>query len=384
MLDPRIARWAKTLVGYCLDVQPGHLVLITSTPLAEPLIVATYAEVLRAGGNPVVKLDLPDLTEILLKYGTDGQLTWVNPADRVQMEHANAVAIITAAANTRSLTNVDPARQAIYSRTGKAVTSIRQRREVDGLLRWCWTLYPTAAHAQDAEMSLADFEEFIFDSCFLNTEDPAAAWAELGRSQQQYVDWLRSKRMIRVVGPDTDLSLSIEGRVFINSDGKRNFPSGEFFTSPVEDSVNGSIRFSVPSIYAGRAFHDVRLRFEQGRVVEASAAQGEAFLREMLDVDAGARYVGEFAFGNNQHIRRGIRHIVFDEKIGGTVHLALGNSYPETGGLNHSAIHWDMVCDLRPEAGGGEVWVDDILFMQDGRLLSETFARRKRGGASRG
>lgn len=369
MTDPRIARWAKTLAGYCLDIQPGHVVRITSTPLAEPLITAVYREVLRRGGHPVVQLQLSGLIEALLAEGRDEQLAWVNPGDRALMEHANATLNISASANTRALTNADPARQAIAERAARELAHIRQRREAEGHLRWCTTLYPTQAHAQDADMALAEFEEFVYGACFLNEEDPGAAWAALGRRQQQYVDWLRGKHTVRVLGPDTDLRLSIEGRTFINSDGRRNFPSGEFFTGPVEDSAEGTIRYTVLSTYRDRPVQDIRLRFAQGRVVEASAAQGEAFLRQMLELDGGARYLGEFAFGNNAGITRGIRNILFDEKIGGTVHLALGNSYPETGGQNHSALHWDMICDLRPAAGGGEVWVDDQLFMKDGTFL---------------
>lgn len=371
MTDPRITRWAKTLVGYCLNIQPGQVVIINSTPLAEPLIAETYRAALRAGGHPVVKLRLDELNRLLLSEGSDEQLAWISPGDVAEMEHANATLGISAAANTRALTNVDPARQAILQRAARELMRTLQQREAEGQLHWCGTLYPTPAHAQDADMSLAEFTEFVYGACFLNEEDPGAAWAELGRQQQRYVDWLRGKHQVRVLGTDTDLRLSIEDRTFINSDGKRNFPSGEFFTGPVEDSAEGTIRYTIPSIYGGRPVQDIRLRFEQGRVVEASAAQGEAFLREMLELDAGARYLGEFAFGNNFGITRGIRNILFDEKIGGTVHLALGNSYPETGGKNVSALHWDMICDLRPPAGGGEVWVDGELFLKDGKLLLE-------------
>lgn len=369
MLDPRIARWAKTLVGYCLDVQPGQVVVITASPLAEPLIAATYREVLRAGAHPIVNAQLPGLNKILLEDGSEEQIGWVSPADRARMEAANATLGINAPVNTRALTGVDPARQAIQRRAERELRGIHQRREAEGLLHWCGTLYPTQAAAQDADMALDDFTEFVFQACFLNEEDPGAAWAALGRQQQRYVDWLRGKHDVRVRGTDTDLRLSIAGRTFINSDGKRNFPSGEFFTGPVEDSVEGHIRFTIPSAYNGRGVQDIRLTFERGRVVEAHAAQGEAFLGEMLKMDAGARYVGEFAFGNNTGITRGIRNILYDEKIGGTIHMALGESYPETGGQNHSALHWDMICDLRPEAGGGEVWVDDTLFLKDGKLV---------------
>jgi aminopeptidase len=368
-MDPRVERWAQTLVGYCLNVQPGQLVVINSTPLAEPLIVATYREVLRAGAHPVVRLQMAELQRLLLAEGSDEQLAWINPGDRAEIEHANATLGISASPNTRALTDVDPARQAIHHRATRDFMRIRQQREAAGQLRWCGTLFPTAAHAQDADMSLAEFEEFVYAACLLNEADPAAAWAELGRRQQFYVDWLRGKREVRILGPDTDLRLSIAGRTFRNSDGKRNFPSGEFFTSPVENSTEGHIRYTIPSIYGGRPVQDIHLRFEHGRVVEASAVQGEAFLRAMLELDSGARYLGEFAFGNNFGITRGIRNILFDEKIGGTVHLALGNSYPETGGQNVSALHWDMVCDLRAPAGGGEVYVDDTLFLKDGRFI---------------
>ncbi len=369
MADPRIERWAQTLTGYCLQVQPGHVVLINSTPLAEPLLAAVYRAVLRAGGHPIVNLRLAELDRLLLTEGSEAQLAWLSPGDQAAMEHANATLGISASGNTRALTNVDPARQAITQRAARTLGGIREQREAAGLLRWCGTLYPTAAHAQDAEMSQEEFTEFVYGACFLNEPDPAAAWIALGRQQQRYVDWLQGKQRVRVVGPDTDLRLSIAGRTFINSDGKRNFPSGEFFTGPVEASVEGTIRFRVPSIYNGRPVQDIRLRFEGGRVVEASAGQGDAFLRQMLEMDAGACYVGEFAFGNNFGITRGIRNILFDEKIGGTIHMALGRSYTETGGQNVSALHWDMVCDLRAPAGGGEVWVDDELFLKDGKLL---------------
>ncbi len=182
------------------------------------------------------------------------------------------------------------------------------------------------------------------------------------------MDWLAGKRDVHVVGPETDLRLSIEGEFFRNSDGKRNFPSGEFFTGPVEDTVEGHIYFAIPSVVNGQLVRGIRLTFEHGRVVEATAEQGQQYLDQMLETDQGARYVGEFAFGNNFGIQRSTTRILFDEKIGGTIHMALGNSYPETGGKNVSALHWDMICDLREPAGGGEVWVDGTLFLKDGRL----------------
>jgi aminopeptidase len=368
-MDPRIGRWAKTLVGYCLEVQPGETVLINTGPAAEPLVAEVYREVLRAGGHPIPHVMLGSMQEILLKEGGDEQLSFIEPSQRLLAEQVSCRLGISAQTNTRQLTNVVPARQAIFNRAQREIRQIQSRRSAAGEQKWCGTLYPTDAYAQDAEMSLAEFEEFVYEACFLNSEDPAEHWRELGRGQQFYVDWLKGKDHVHVVGPDTDLRLSIAGRTFRNSDGKRNFPSGEFFTGPVEDSVEGTIRFTIPSAVNGHLVQDVRLTFERGKVVEARATQGQRYLDEMLELDEGARYVGEFAVGNNFGITRGIKNILYDEKIGGTMHMALGNSYPETGGKNESALHWDMICDLREPAGGGEVWVDGTLLLKDGQLV---------------
>ncbi|MGH2517621.1 MAG: aminopeptidase, partial [Ktedonobacterales bacterium] len=360
---------AKTLVGYCLDVQPGQTVLLNAGPAAEPLLAEVYREVLRAGGHPVPRISLATLAEIRLGEGSDEQLAWLDPTVRYWAEHADARLTIESETNTRTLANVDPRRQAVAARAERELREVRSRRGAADEERWCLTLYPTDAYAQDAGMSLAAFQEFVYEACFLNAEDPAEAWRELGRKQQFYVDWLRGKEQVHVVGPETDLRISIAGRTFRNSDGKRNFPSGEFFTSPLEDSAEGTIRFTIPSVRGGHRVEDIRLRFERGRVVEATAAQGQEYLERMLDTDEGARLVGEFAFGNNPGIQRGIQTILFDEKIGGTIHMALGNSYQECGGKNISGLHWDMICDLRAAAGGGEVYVDGTLFLKDGQLM---------------
>jgi len=369
MADPRIRRWAETLTRYCLYIQPGETVLIYATPLAAPLVEEVYREILRAGGIPILRITLPELTEIFLKEASEAQLSFVSPLDETFSETISARLTIGSDENVRALVHVDPARQAIFQRANAAGRRRFSEREQQGAFKWCGTLYPTQAYAQNAGMSLAEFTEFVYQACFLNDEHPADRWREVGASQQRYVDWLKGKRRVRVLGRDTDLSLSIEGRTFINSDGKRNFPSGEFFTGPVEDSAEGTIRYTIPSAHNGRVVQDIRLRFHQGEVVEATAAQGQEFLEQMIRLDDGSRRLGEFAFGNNFGITRGISNTLFDEKIGGTAHLALGSSYPETGGKNLSALHWDMVCDLRPEAGGGEVWVDDTLFLKDGKLL---------------
>jgi len=364
-MDQRIIRWAKTLVGYCLAVQPGEVALINATPAAEPLVAEVCREVLRAGGHPVPMIGLPSVREIGLREGSDEQLAWISPVDRALVEHADVRLNIMSETNTRQYAGVDSARLGIVSRAMRDLARSRGERND----RWCLTLYPTEAYAQDAEMSLNDFTEFVYEACFLNSDDPAERWRELGRKQQFYSDWLRDKQEAHVVGPDTDFHVGFAGRIFRNSDGKRNFPSGEFFTSPLEDTATGTVRFTIPSVVNGHLVQDIRLRFAGGRVVEASAATGDDYLQAALEIDEGARSLGEFAVGNNFGIQRGIRNILFDEKIGGTIHMALGNSYVECGGKNVSALHWDMICDLREPAGGGEVIVDGTTLLKDGRLV---------------
>jgi aminopeptidase len=366
MQDIRIQRWAHTLVHYSLNIQPDNTVAIYGTPAATPLIEAVYAEVLNAGGHPLPQIELETLEEIMLRKGSDAQLSFISPAAQLLAERIDARLFISSRTNTRSLSNIDPARGALRRKASQQANRPLRRREQAGEFRWSSTLYPTAAYAQEANMSLSEFEEFVFDICFLNDENPIARWQELSVSQQHYVDWLKGHKQVHILGPGTDLTLSIENRIFINSDGKRNFPSGEFFTGPVENSANGIIQYDIPTIYDGRRVENIRLVFREGKVVEASARQGQEYLLQMLDLDAGARFLGEFAFGNNARIDRGTGNILFDEKMGGTVHLALGSSYPETGGLNTSALHWDMICDLRRE---GEVWVDDVLFLKNGKIL---------------
>ncbi|MGB8346807.1 MAG: aminopeptidase [Ktedonobacteraceae bacterium] len=366
MYDVRIERWAHTLVHYCLYVKPGETVAIYTTPLAAPLLEAVYRELLHVGAYPLPMLDLGYLDEILLREGNDEQLKWISPLALTAAETIDARLYIGSQSNTKALSGVDPARAALRREAQRSLSRIQQEREQAGKFRWALTLYPTEAYAQDAEMSLRDFEKFVFDVCFLDDPDPIARWQELSARQQRLVDWLVGHKKARILGAQTDLTLSIENRVFINSDGKRNFPSGEFFTGPVEQSAEGAIQFDIPASHDGRTIEGVRLVFHEGKVVEASARQGQHYLQQMLDIDAGARYLGEFAFGNNPRVTRGTKNVLFDEKMGGTVHLALGNSYPETGGLNHSALHWDMVCDLRQQ---GEVWIDDVLFLKNGEIL---------------
>lgn len=366
MIDPRVDAWARTLVTYSTDVQPGDVVSIEGDIAARPLLRALYRETLRAGGLPVMIPRLGELNADLLGHGTDEQIAWLSPVDRWSRGEADVFIRVMAEENTRALSGLDPERQIARKRsTGKLLRQMMERTAA-GEMRWTLTLYPTDAYAQDAEMSTPDFADFVFAACKLGADDPAAAWRQQGAMQQRLVDWLATKHEVHIVGPDTDLRLTVADRGWINCDGSHNFPDGEVFTGPVEDATEGIVRFSFPVVVDGREIHDVRLRFESGRVIDASASRGEAFLHETLDADQGARRLGELAFGTNFDITRFSKNILFDEKIGGTVHMALGAGYPETGSVNQSAIHWDLICDLRQ---GGLVEVDGKAFLRDGRYL---------------
>lgn len=365
MRDDRIERLARVLTEYSMEVKPGDLVVLSGGVLSLPLLKAAYRHTLRLGGNPALEVLVPEVIEFLLTEGNDEQLAAIDPFERVGSEHADAHLRVSASENTRSMTAIRPERQQAYSRARAPIRRNRLDRAATGKLRWSSTVYPTQAHAQEAEMSLRAYEEFIAAAGWLDEPDPVAKWRDVGEYQDRLIKWLTPKREIHVVAPDTDLTLRIANRTWINSDGHRNFPSGEIFVGPIEDSVEGHIRFSFASVVQGREVDDIHLWFESGKVVRAEAAKNQDFLESMLDTDDGARYLGEFAFGTNDNISRFTRNTLFDEKMGGTVHMALGAGYPDSGSLNRSAIHWDLIRDLR---GGGEVWVDGELFEKDGKI----------------
>lgn len=366
MSDPRIDKLADLLVNYSIATRPGQKVAIQGSTLAEPLIRAVYAEVLKAGAHPFVIAQIPGLDEIYYRHASDEQLQHVSPPYRLIMEQYEGLISIWGTGNTKSLSNASPGKMALNQKAAGDVTRIFMQRTATKELRWVGTLFPTNASAQDAEMGLMEFEDLVYGACLPDLADPIGYWKRFSAWQQKLVDWLRGKKEIRVLGPDTDLRLSVEGRPFINCDGRANMPDGEVFTSPVEGSVEGRVRYSFPAVYRGREVQNVRLRLEKGRVVEAKADKGEDFLNQTLDIDAGARVPGEFAIGTNRGVTRFMRHTLFDEKIAGTFHMALGASIPESGGTNLSAVHWDMVCDLR---GGGEIRVDGELLHKDGKFV---------------
>jgi aminopeptidase len=367
MSDSRHERMADVIVGYCAGVREGDLVTLESTTLAAPILRELYRKVLEAGGHPLPRIALEGLSENLLKYGNDEQLDWVNPAREDDIETVDVRIAIGASGNTKRLSNIDPARHARHDRSTERLRNRYLERAAAGDLRWVLTAYPTEAAAQDASMSLAEYEDFVFGAAFLDDPDPVGRWREFGIRLTAVAEFLATKRELRIVAEGTDLRLVTEGRTWVPSNGRENFPDGEVFTAPVETSVEGEICFTYPAIFNSREVDDVRLRFEAGEVVEATATRGQDFLGEMIAMDEGARRVGEFAFGLNYEIDRFTGDTLFDEKIGGTIHLALGTAYPETGGLNRSALHWDMVCDLR---SGGEVYADGELVYRDGQFLN--------------
>ncbi len=366
MADPRIEKLADLLVNYSIAAKPGQNIAVQGSTLAEPLIQAVYASLLRAGANPTVLAVLPGIEELSYRHASDEQLQHISPVFRLIMETYDGLISLMGSANTKELSNVPPEKMALRQRAAGEITRIFMKRFSSKEVRWVGTLFPTNAAAQDAEMGLGEFEDFVYGACLPDLDDPIGYWKRFSAWQERLVAWLRGKKEVHVVGPDTDLRLSIEGRPFVNCDGKANMPDGEVFTSPVEGSVEGHVRYTYPAVFRGREVTNVRLRLEKGRVVEASADKGEDFLLQTLDVDEGARVPGEFAIGTNSGITRFMRNTLFDEKIAGTFHMALGASIPESGGTNVSAVHWDMVCDLRQ---GGEIRVDGELLHKDGAFV---------------
>jgi len=365
MIEPRIEKVAQILVDYSVQVQPGDLVSLRGSTLAAPLLEAIYRRAIARGGFVHLGVSLPGLDEFFMRNASLDQVRFISPVEDLMIEKYHKFIHLMSDGNTRSMASVDPARTVERSRSRERLFRRELEREMAGELKWVLSLFPTQAYAQDADMSLEEYEDFVYGACLPEPDDPIGYWERFSKYQQTWVSWLAGKKKVRLVARDTDLSLSIEGRPFVNCDGKCNFPDGEIYTSPVENSVDGMIRYTFPAIEDGREVENVWLRFEEGRVVAAGADKGEEFLLKMLDTDAGARRLGEFAIGTNAGIQRFTRNTLFDEKIGGTCHLALGRSYPDAKGENESAIHWDMVCDLR---AGGEIWVDDTLIHRDGKF----------------
>lgn len=365
MTDVRVVKMAQIIVQYSVSLKPGERFLILASVPGLPLAREVLREALALGALPVVRTLHLELAELLYRHGSDEQVRFVPEYEKQELEALGARLVIRGEENVMTLAGVDPARLTLGRQARRPLLERMMARKAAGELKNCLTQYPTSGSAQEAGMSLADYEEFVFRACFADRPDPIAAWRELSREQQTRVDFLDKVKTLKVEGPDTDLILSVDGRKWVNSDGKANFPSGEVFTSPVEDSANGHIRFDVPTLFSGKAVEEIELEFKDGKVVSATAARGDDMLQSALDTDAGSRFLGEFAFGLNYGITRATRNILFDEKMGGTIHLAVGAGYPETGSTNRSAIHWDMIKDMKQ----GRVHADGKLIYENGRFI---------------
>lgn len=360
MSDPRVQNFAKLLAHYSIYAKTGETIGVEGPDTTAPLIEAVYEELLRAGAYPIIRMSPVNLTEIFMKEGQDLHFDKL-PA--FEMAYANAVdgtIRIMGSANTRALSATDPTRMARFARARTDV------RKVILAKKWSLTLFPTEAYAQDAEMSLREFEDFVYKANLLHLDDPVSAWQAEEVKQKELISKLANADEIRIVGPGTDLKMSVKGRTFIPSVATHNVPSGEIFTGPVETSAEGYIRYDFPVCEGGREIDGIRLVFKEGLVVEATAEKNQDYLRQMLDMDPGAKRLGELGIGTNYDIQRFIKNILFDEKIGGTVHLALGQSYEETGGKNVSSLHWDMIKDLRQD---GALYVDGKIFQKNGKFV---------------
>ena len=357
-LDP--AAFARLLAGYCLEVEPDQQVLVRSTTLAAPLLLELQREILERDAWPLLRVELPGQTRAFHVHARDVHLDGYPPLALTEAKKVSSSIAIQAPENTRALAGLDP------ERLRRAAVGREPVRHAALQRRWALTVWPTDALAQEASMALDEYAAFVRRALFLDQPDAVRSWGELRGFQQGLIDRVGTAKEIRIEAEDTDITLSVKGRTWVNSDGRRNMPSGEVFTGPHERSANGRIRFDVPSSPAGVHVAGVELEFRDGEVVAARAEHGDAYLQRALATDDGARYLGELGIGTNFGIDRPVGTILFDEKIGGTVHLALGRSYPETGGRNVSALHWDLICDLRR---GGRITADGDVVQEGGRFV---------------
>ncbi len=368
MSDIRDQKLAQILVDHSVQIKPGERAAIWATTAAEPLVRELYALILQRGGFPHLLLDLPEQERLILELGQEEHVLALPFFRQQAVDEFEAYIKINSVTDPRALNETDPARQARRERALVPLLRSQLERGATGALKWVATLYPTEGYAREAGMSLAEFRDFVFQACHADeaTPDPVAYWKQVESGQQRIADLIQGHDRVELRGPNVDLQLSVKDRLFKNSGGVCNMPDGEIYTGPVEDSANGWVRFTYPAIRQGRIVEGVELTFEQGRVVSATAQKNQAYLSQLLDLDPGARYLGEFAIGLNHQIQRFTGNILFDEKIGGTFHLALGAGYPETGSVNKSAIHWDMICDMREDS---EILVDGEVYFRNGSFI---------------
>mgnify|MGYP005770994717 CR=1 FL=1 len=360
-------KYADVLVNYSTKVKKNDLVIIkTQSYLAEPLIKEIYRAVLKNGAHPVVRCSFESLSEIFIKNADDNQLNYIDEMSKIEFEKADKIISIGAPLNVKSMANANSDKMAKRSKATRELSQTMLKRSEKGELNWVIADFPTQALSQEAKMSLDEYEEFLINSCYLDLENPVQKWIEIGQEQKRIISKLNGTKKLHITGEKTDITFSVENRLWISCDGINNFPDGEIFTSPVEDSAEGEIYFDFPAIYRGNQADKIHLKLKEGRVIEASAQTGEDFLNSMLNMDEGSRLVGEIAIGTNERIKNVTGNILFDEKIGGSVHMALGASYPETGGKNVSGLHWDIIKNMKNNSC---IYADDKLIYKDGRFV---------------
>jgi aminopeptidase len=359
---------AQILVDHSTGVQPGDRVAIETTTNASELVTHIYELVLQRGGNPHIIMNLPDQEHLFFKYAGKDQLAYTPAFQKLVTEEFEVYIRVRAEIDPLALRDVPPEKQALRQKGMAQVRNRMIQRGADNSLRWVLTQFPTEGYAKEAGMSLKEYTDFLLAACHAdeNTANPVAHWEFIQLQQSRMIEAIEGHDEIKLLGPNVDLTLSVKGRKFNNSHGKHNLPDGEIYTGPVEESIKGWVKFTYPAIYQGQAVEGVELTFEKGRVVSSKAKVGEPLLRAMVNSDEGSHYLGEFAIGTNYEIDRFTRNILFDEKLGGTFHIALGAGYPETGSRNTSTIHWDMICDMRKDS---EMRVDGVVIYRDGKFI---------------
>ena len=366
MYDQRLDLLATLLVDYCVETQAGEVVRIHSLPQAGDLVRAVYREVLKAGGYPLVRFRLDGFDELFYRYASDAQIDYVTDVQSYEVEHIQASIGIWAPGNLRETAGIDPKRLARRSKAMEPLQAPFMKPRDQGGVKWVGLDFPTNGSAQEAGMSLADYEEFVFRACMPEPGNPADYWRKVHAEQERLVQILNRMEALHFKGPRMDLRLRCQGRKWINCDGQMNMPDGEIFTAPIDDSAQGWIAFDYPSEFYGKPVEGIRLDFLDGKVVGSSAEKGADCLQAALEVDEGAQRIGEISFGTNAGIQICTKNTLFDEKIGGTIHLALGEAYPESGGINKSAIHWDIVAEMK---NGSRVLADGRTIYENGQFL---------------
>jgi len=359
-----LSKLADIITGYSVEIKEGDLVMVQSSILSAPLIEKIYENLIMKGANVEIKLEPENISDIYFKYASEKQLKYVSPVRKYSIGKIDIFISIWADYNTKNMNNVDPGRMATRVAANAELNKIFMEREAKGELQWTLAPYPTQAMAQEAGMSLIEYRDFVYGTLFLDKDNPIEEWKKISKKQEKIADYLNKKSELRFVGEDTDLTLSTKGRKWINCDGKKNLPDGEVFTGPIEDSANGKIRFTYPGIYMGREIEDIKLTFKDGEVIDAKAAKGEDLLKKLLEID-GAKRIGEIAIGTNYGVQRFTKNMLFDEKMGGTMHLALGRAIPESGGKNFSSIHWDILKNMK----NGKIYADGEVFYENGKFL---------------